>query len=364
MRIHQHPSRRNEVGDLPLITKAATVTGIHAMDRNRNDRVIAALLAILDTYGTEAWWQVRPTPDAACRRWIRRQLNHVDHVRGETPLDRFLPTDRRERVPGRNLAALQERYIRPYPSLLRVTILPPIRIDFLPGQYVAVRHRGTTRPYSVASSPNRDDVEFCIRTVVDGRFTADLTTTLSVGDHVTLRGPYGEFVMEPPSQRDVVMLATGTGVAPFKSMVDYIFEEGLDAGPGGPRDVWLFLGAAWADDLPYADAFRALAAERSNFHFVPTLTRETSLSDWSGETEYVHRVLVKYLDDGAVESALLGEKFAPYLASAPREPITRRLRPESMEVYACGLNAMVYQLVDVCKRLGVPPEHTQFEGFG
>lgn len=364
MQVRPHLSLHDTVDDLPLITKAATVTGIDAMDRNRNDRVLAALLALLDTHGTGEWWQARPAPDAACRRWIRRRLDDVDHVSGGAPLNRFLPPEQRRGVLGTTLAALQERYLRPYPSLLQVTVEPPTPIAFLPGQYVTVRHHGTARPYSIASSPNHDGLRFCIRTVTGGQFTADLPTSLSVGDQVTLRGPYGEFVMEPPSQRDVVMLATGTGVAPLKSMVDYIFEEGLDGSRDGMRDVWLFLGAAWADDLPYADTFRALAADRANFHFVPTLTREAYLSDWSGETAYVHHVFVKYLAEEAVSETVLGAELAPFLGDSPREPITKRLHPDDIEVYACGLNAMVHQLVDVCKRLGLPPEHTQFEGFG
>lgn len=362
MRIRQHLSHHDTIDDLPLITESATVTGIDAMDRNRNARVVDALVTTLDRYGTAEWRDVRPGADSACRRWIRKRLDAAGHA-GDAPLNRFLSEARRGGFLGAKLAALQERYLRPYPSLLRVTVEPPDPIDHLPGQYVAVRRRGTARPYSVASSPNRDDLEFCIRTVADGRFTAELATELSVGDRVTLRGPYGEFVLEPPSHRDIVMLATGTGVAPFRSMVDYVFEEGLDSFRGDTRNVWLFLGAPWEDDLPYRDAFRTLAADRPNFHFVPTLTREGYLSHWPGETAYVHHVLVKYLDESTGEMRF-GSEATSFLGRSPREPIAERVCPEAVDVYACGRNAMVDQLLDVCERLGVPPERTKFEGFG
>lgn len=362
MRIRQHLSHHDTIDDLPLITESARVTGIDAMDRNRNARVVDALVRTLDAYGTAEWRADRPGADSACRRWVRKQLDAVDRA-GDAPLNRFLPEARRGGFLEAKLSALQERYLRPYPSLLRVTVRPPDPIDFFPGQYVAVRHRGVARPYSVASSPHRAALEFCIRTVAGGRFTADLATELSVGDRVTLRGPYGEFVLEPPSHRDIVMLATGTGVAPFRSMVDYVFEEGLDSFRDDTRDVWLFLGAPWEDDLPYRDAFHALAADRPNFHFVPTLTREGYLSHWPGETAYVHRVLVKYLEE-PTNGAELGGGAAPFVGRSPRESITERLHPEAVDVYACGRNAMVDQLVDVCERLGVPPERTKFEGFG
>lgn len=101
---------------------------------------------------------------------------------------------------------------------------------------------------------------------------------LAVGDHLSIRGPFGgEFVLQEPSTRDLVFLATGTGVAPLKSMIDYCFEEGLDEYRGTRRDVWLFLGASWVDDLPNYDAFRELSTARDNFHFVPTASRESFL---------------------------------------------------------------------------------------
>jgi len=61
-----------------------------------------------------------------------------------------------------------------------------------------------------------------------------------------------------------VFLATGTGVAPFKSMIDYVFGTGRDEYGGVERDVWPFLGAAWRDDLPYREAFRGLVRTHEN----------------------------------------------------------------------------------------------------
>jgi len=112
-------------------------------------------------------------------------------------------------------------------------------------------------------------------------------------------------VLADPSADDVVFLATGTGVAPFKSVIDVLFERGWDEYRGRTREVWLFLGCGWEDDLPYRDHLGELDADRENFHFVPTLTREQRISDWAGETDYVQQVLVRYLEDETLENVAL-----------------------------------------------------------
>jgi CDP-4-dehydro-6-deoxyglucose reductase len=364
MEVRPHLSQHEAATRLPLITESAVVTEVEAMDRSRNDAVVRSIRRTLDRSDGVAWRQIRPGSNEACRRWIRTRLERVGPGDRHAPLNRYLAEDDRTGRTGNRLAALQERFIRPYPSLIRVVVETDDPVEFVAGQYVGVRYRGTTRPYSVASSPTQDDLEFCIRRVPGGELTSDLAETLSEGDTVTLRGPYGDFVMEPPSHRDLVFLATGTGVAPFRSMIDYCFETGRDSYRGEERDIWLFLGCAWEDDLPYREHFRDLANEHDSFHFVPTLSREEYLTDWDGETAYVQHALVKYFDPEALADVDLPRAFERYRGEPPAVPTDARLHPDSMEVYACGINAMVYGLVAAVERLGVPEKHTQFEGFG
>jgi CDP-4-dehydro-6-deoxyglucose reductase len=361
MDVRPHLSQHEAAEQLPLVTESATVTDVTALDRSRNDAVVRAIRETLDDRGSVAWQRRRPESDGATRGFIRNQL---DAVEWGTPLNQYL-TERakRGRTAGR-LAALQERYLRPYPSLLSVTVETDDPVEFVAGQYLCIRYEGTTRPYSVASSPDRDDLEFCIRRVPGGRLTSELADTLSPGDEVTLRGPYGEFVMHPPSGRDLVFLATGTGVAPFRSMIDYCFERGRDSHDGRTRDVWVFLGCAWKDDLPYRERFRELASEHDHVHFVPSLTREPYLTDWNGERDYVQHALVKYVDDDALAGVDLPREFERFRNEPRHVDVSASLRPDDMEVYACGINAMVYGLVDAVKRLGVPERHVEFEGFG
>ena len=364
MQVREHLSQHEAAEDLPLITESAEVTDVSAMDRSRNDEVLAELRSTLDEHGAAEWRRERPSGDEAREEWIRDRLDPIDHLEGGAPLNEYLPADERDGPPDEKLSALQGRYLQPYPSLLSITVETDDPVEFLPGQYLAIRYRDTARVYSVASSPERDEIEFCVRRVPGGRLTSDLAVELDVGDTVTLRGPYGDLLLEDPSRRDLVFLATGTGVAPLKSMIDYVFETGRDRYEGEQRDVWLILGGAWTDTLPYRDAFRSYASEHDNFHFVPTVSRESYLTEWEGETAYVQYSLVKYLDDDALGDRSLPGSFERYREQEPAYPIDARLDPSNVEVYACGLNAMVYGLVDAVERLGVPARHTQFEGFG
>jgi CDP-4-dehydro-6-deoxyglucose reductase len=361
MEVRPHLSQHETVQQLPFVTESARVRGVAALDGTRADVAMRAVRETLDDHGTAAYRRQRPADDDERERWLRERL---DEVQQGTPLNRYLPKWAADRPVGRALAVLQSRYLRPYPSLVAIGVETDTPVEFVPGQYVALRYEGTTRVYSVASPPEADDLEFCVRRVPSGRLTPDLATGLSAGDTVRLRGPYGDFVMHPPSSRDLIFLATGTGVAPLRSMIDHCFATGRDEHGGRQRDVWLFLGAAWEDDLAYREHFRALDRERDNFHFVPTLSRETHLTDWAGETAYVQHTLVKYLAEDALSGVDLPRAFEQVRENPRRTDAPASLDPARMEVYACGINAMVYGLVDAVERLGVPERHVEFEGFG
>lgn len=262
------------------------------------------------------------------------------------------------------MGAFRDRYERAHPALLRIELETADPVEFAAGQYVSIRYDRRTRPYSVASSPNRDELELCVRRVPEGRLSPNLCENLSVGDEVTVRGPNGHLLLENQSKRDLVFLATGTGVAPMKSMIDYLFEEGLDVFREQERDVWLFLGAAWKDDLPYHKAFKRRATNHDNFHYVPCLSRELWLTSWDGETEYIQDAMLKNVDERALEDAAFGRHIAEMLSTRPESDAGTRIDPHELEVYACGINAMVYSLEMVVRRLGVPDRHVHCEGYG
>ncbi|WP_123532974.1 ferredoxin--NADP reductase [Halosimplex salinum] len=344
MSVRKHASKHDRIADLPLVTESATVVETEALDRDRSAEVREAV----DHWFAEAGLADRYDTVSDYDDWgaLVRELR-------EDGYHRF----------ARRCSALRERYERPHPMLTRIEFEPKRRFEYLAGQYVGLRYRGNSRAYSLASSPTRDTVEICVRRVPGGDISPRLCADLSVGDKVTLRGPRGDLVLDDPSERDLVFLATGTGVAPFKGMIDYVFETGLDEVGGENRDVWLFLGAAWEDDLPYREAFREYADAHENFHFVPCLSRESYLSNWAGETDYVQHAFVKHVDEAAV-TAPLGRELERWLDQSPVTSVDARIDPDSTEVYACGINAMVHSLVDAAESVGVPDRFIEAEGFG
>lgn len=336
--VREYKSRHGSVSDMPLITDSAKVTEVSVMDDERTGEVHRAVRKVLDNHGVDV-------PETFNTTAVRDSLDQ-------------LPAEA-----ARGVETLLERAERPYPMLVRARIRTDNGFDFVAGQYLGMRYTDTSRAYSIASSPNDDEVELCVRRVPDGRLSPRICDKMEAGDEVTVRGPYGELVLDEPSSRDVVFLATGTGVAPFKGMIDYMFEEGLDTYEGDDRNVWLILGAAWVDDLPYHDEFTALADEHDNFHYVPTLSREPYLSDWKGETEYVQHTFLKHVDGSKVRGAV-DERVEDRLTSEPVSGTDERIDPGNAEIYACGINAMVFSLVNAAETVGVPSERIESEGFG
>lgn len=350
MSVRDHMSQHEAAEALPLVTESAVVTEVSAMNRVRNDEVARAVEVLLENYDRAdlVSWADDGGPAVD---WE----GIGDFLGEESPADHL--TERFEK--------LEDRYSRPAESLMKIRFRAEEEpLDYVPGQYVTVRFHETPRPYSIANSPTEAGTELCLRRVPGGRLTSELFENLAEGDEVTIRGPNGEFVMQEPAERDMLFIATGTGVAPLKSMIDNTFETDRDVYEGNRRDVWLVLGSSWKDDLPYHEAFGEYATERENFHYVPTLSREEYLADWNGETEYVQYTFLKYLADDAVDAANLDDEMSDYFGAEPAYDIDARLDPDNLEVYACGVNAMVYPLVDVVQDAGVPETHVEAEGYG
>jgi len=346
--IPRHMSKHERLAAHRIVAGEGRVTLVEKLDRSRNDAVRAAVRREIQR------------ADVDCSLAAYRSGSEVDW-------DGLIDAMQAGRASRRYVAAvrdLADRFERPYPSLLRMRVDPDSELDFEPGQYVTLRTGETTRAYSLANSPTEHELEFCIRRVPGGRLTSELFDTAAEGDEVVVRGPYGEMALSDPSRRDVAFLATGTGVAPFRSMIEHLFETGQDTVRNTERDVWLFLGCAWADDLLYRQWFDSLDSERDNFHFVPTLSREPLLSDWGDETDYVQQVFAKYLDAETVDLSAVPRSIRRYVGMEPVGETDRRIDPGNLDLYACGISAMVDTLVRTARSVGVPEQHMDYEGFG
>jgi benzoate/toluate 1,2-dioxygenase reductase subunit len=136
--------------------------------------------------------------------------------------------------------------------------LPP-QFEFQPGQRISLSLNGHERDYSVVSAPGESELTLCIRCVAGGRVSAPLSV-IDIGSSLLISGPYGYFTYKP-SVRPAVFIATGTGIAPFCSMVR-----------SGISGFTLLHGVSRADDLYYMSLFQEAAKK-----YVPCLTETRKL---------------------------------------------------------------------------------------
>lgn len=162
------------------------------------------------------------------------------------------------------------------------------RFDFKPGQFVTLDlpiHEQRTkrwRSYSIASAPNGSNkIELLIVLAANGTGTKYLFDEVKEGDSLTLRGPQGVFVLPEPADKEHFFICTGTGIAPFRSMVKHIHTHNL---PG--YKVNLIFGTRTQADLLYHNELLQLQQQMPFFRYIPTLSRQ----QWDGAKGYVHDV--------------------------------------------------------------------------
>lgn len=164
--------------------------------------------------------------------------------------------------------------------------------DFLPGQFVMldlpIQHEFTTRSYSIASAPNGNEIELCIVLKEDGQGTPYLFQNITVGSKLKVSEPQGRFFLKDPIETDLCLIATGTGVAPLRSMLHHIFNKNV-----AHKNLYLVFGNRTEKDILYRKEFEELAKQHAEFQFLPTLSRQK----WEGEQGYVHPIYQNLFKD-------------------------------------------------------------------
>ena len=161
--------------------------------------------------------------------------------------------------------------------------------DFKPGQFVTLdlpiheKPNKRWRSYSISSWPDGTNVfELCIVLLEGGAGTTYLFNEVKEGSELTLRGPVGVFVLhEENFEKDIFLIATGTGIAPFRSMATYVKLHNI-----AHKDIHLIFGCRTQKDLLYFDELKQLQNDLPGFYFHPVLSRES----WEGKSGYVHPV--------------------------------------------------------------------------
>jgi CDP-4-dehydro-6-deoxyglucose reductase len=203
------------------------------------------------------------------------------------------------------------------------------RLEFVPGQFTSftdvIQGKKITRAYSLASAPSGTNrFELCLNRVEQGHLSPRLFE-MQPGDRMEMREPLGMFVLRQPP-RDSVFIATGTGIAPFRSFLQAHLNESSPA-------FTLLFGVRYESHLLYREEFEEMARRYPQFRFWPTLTRPDQ--GWTGRT-------------GRVQT---------HLAEAAGE--TRG----DLDFYLCGLKEMVNDVRGVLKSQGFDRKQIFYEKY-
>jgi len=199
---------------------------------------------------------------------------------------------------------------------------------FVPGQFLSLTAEiagdPITRAYSIVSPPGGHTFALCANLVSEGRFSP-LLFSLKEGDEIDFRGPYGAFILRRPLS-DSIFVATGTGIAPFRSIIHSKLRENPET------HFTLIFGVRHEHGLLYHEEWDAFARELPNFDYRPTLTRPPET--WHGRTGRVQQYIFECLDD-------------------------RR----DMDVYICGLREMVDDVRAKLKESGLDRKRIVYEKY-
>ena len=207
---------------------------------------------------------------------------------------------------------------------IELRLKEPPAIAFKAGQFVSFEvgrdalNRTIVRPYSIASPPSQRERVLLLLNLVPGGPGSTYLFRLRVGDATQFKGPTGAFYLRDDPARDILFVATATGIAPLRSMLYALSERGF------PRPVTLYWGLRSQRDLYYQDELEALARAHPNFSFITTLYRPED--DWTGERGRVTPLVE-----------------------------TRIASVQNLAVYLCGNEGMIKDVTAVLQKKGLCP---------
>ncbi len=202
------------------------------------------------------------------------------------------------------------------------------RLEFIPGQFISfvapVGGKEITRAYSLAAAPSGTGCfELCLNLVEDGHISKVLFA-MRPGDTIAMQPPLGMFTLRRP-EREALFIATGTGIAPFRAMLQAHLHPQSTA-------ITLLFGVRYESTILYRADFERLAVQFPQFRFWPTLSRPEP--GWRGRSGHVQAHL---------EEAIGGRR--------------------DLDVYLCGLKLMVDDVRSILKGMGLDRKQIFYEKY-
>jgi len=212
------------------------------------------------------------------------------------------------------------------PDVKHLVINTPQAFSFAPGQFVSIilsiNGEEIRRPYSIASKPYPESLELCIKILPQGKATPTINK-LQVGDTLEMIGPMGHFILKESSyDKNLIFIATGTGITPFRSMAAHLLETGFK------NKITLLVGYRYEEHALYEHEFTQLQKTYPHFSYQRILSRPTG----NQEKGHVQKLVEKNLDLTA-------------------------------HYYICGLKEMVNQVKDLLLQKGIEQDQIFFEKY-
>ena len=199
---------------------------------------------------------------------------------------------------------------------------------FEPGQFVALRvDEHKVNDYSIASLPYENKFELIID-IKPGHEGSYFVKEIQEGDKVEFIGPVGSFKYHPDDgAEEIVLLATGSGIAPIKSITEHLLWRAHDT-----RPIHVYFGLRTCSDIFLHDYFQEEMSKYPNLSFTPCLSRPDNT--WGGDCGHITDLLAKHYQDGS--------KLAAYM---------------------CGNKLMIEQTKEVLVKIGTPANRIYHEAF-
>ena len=166
------------------------------------------------------------------------------------------------------------------------------RLQFLAGQYIDILLKdGSRRSFSMANAPHDDAVLQLHMRNYGGPFSTHVFSAMKARDILRFEGPLGTFYLRENTEKPAILLASGTGFAPVKAILEHAFHSHCS------RPLLLYWGARTRADLYMHDLAERWTREHNNFKYVPVLSEPLPADHWNGRTGLVHQAVIKDMAD-------------------------------------------------------------------
>ena len=197
------------------------------------------------------------------------------------------------------------------------------RLQFLAGQYIEFLLKdGSRRSFSMGNAPHDDElIQLHVRHVAGGQFTDHVFGKMKERDILRLEAPLGTFFLREDSAKPIVFVASGTGFAPIKSIIEHALHKGV------ARPMVLYWGARRPKDL-YMDAL----ARQWPITYVPVISDALPEDNWAGRTGFVHRAVMEDFPDLSAHQVYACG--VPVMVDAAKRDFTQQCKLPEEEFFA------------------------------